>query len=56
LVNEIVEYVNKFEKPLIALEELTHIRRGFLRKKKGKKSNWRMNSLPSIKLVITGVG
>jgi IS605 OrfB family transposase len=50
LANEIVAYANQFEKPIIALEDLTHIRNQFQRKKNGKKLNRRMNSLPFRKL------
>ncbi|MBD3194678.1 MAG: IS200/IS605 family element transposase accessory protein TnpB [Candidatus Lokiarchaeota archaeon] len=46
LANEIVEYAIQFEKPVIALEELTHIRDRFQKNKKVKRLNRRMNSLP----------
>jgi IS605 OrfB family transposase len=46
LANEIVAYATQFEKPVIALEDLTHIRKGFRKKKNGKRLNRRMNSLP----------
>jgi IS605 OrfB family transposase len=45
-----VEYATQFKKPVIALEDLTHIRRCFRKKKKSKKLNRRMNSLPFRKL------
>ncbi|MBD3194928.1 MAG: transposase [Candidatus Lokiarchaeota archaeon] len=35
LANEIVKYLTQFEKPVIALEELTHIRTRFQKNKKG---------------------
>ncbi|MBD3215095.1 MAG: IS200/IS605 family element transposase accessory protein TnpB, partial [Candidatus Lokiarchaeota archaeon] len=50
LANEIVEYASQFKKPVIVLEDLTHIRSQFQKKKKGKKLNRRMNSLPFRKL------
>jgi IS605 OrfB family transposase len=50
VAHEIVEYVTQFKKPVIALEELTHIRGYFRKKKKSKKLNRRMNSLPFRKL------
>jgi putative transposase len=50
LANEIVDYATQFEKLVIALEELTHIRKRFQRNQKGKRLNRRMNSLPFRKL------
>jgi len=50
VAHEIVEYATHFKKPVIVLEDLTHIRRRFRKKKKGKKLNRRMNSLPFRKL------
>jgi IS605 OrfB family transposase len=50
LANEIVEYATQFKKPVIALEELTHIRNRFQKNQKGRKLNRRMNSLPFRKL------
>ncbi|MBD3197708.1 MAG: IS200/IS605 family element transposase accessory protein TnpB [Candidatus Lokiarchaeota archaeon] len=46
LANEIVDYTTQFEKPVIALEELTYIRNQFQKNKRGKRLNRRMNSLP----------
>ncbi|MBD3198220.1 MAG: IS200/IS605 family element transposase accessory protein TnpB [Candidatus Lokiarchaeota archaeon] len=50
LANKIVDYATQFEKPVIALEELTHIRNRFQKNKKGRRLNRRMNSLPFRKL------
>ncbi|MBD3215653.1 MAG: IS200/IS605 family element transposase accessory protein TnpB [Candidatus Lokiarchaeota archaeon] len=50
LPNDIVDYTNRFEKPIIALEELTHIRNLFQKNQKGKRLNQRMASLPFRKL------
>ncbi|MBD3193577.1 MAG: IS200/IS605 family element transposase accessory protein TnpB [Candidatus Lokiarchaeota archaeon] len=50
LANEIVDYATQFEKPVIALEELTHIRTRFQKNQKERKLNRRMNSLPFRKL------
>ncbi|MBD3195638.1 MAG: IS200/IS605 family element transposase accessory protein TnpB [Candidatus Lokiarchaeota archaeon] len=50
LANEIVEYANQIEKPVIVLEELTHIRNRFQKNQKGKRLNRRMNSSPFRKL------
>nr|MBD3197675.1 IS200/IS605 family element transposase accessory protein TnpB [Candidatus Lokiarchaeota archaeon]MBD3202069.1 IS200/IS605 family element transposase accessory protein TnpB [Candidatus Lokiarchaeota archaeon] len=50
LTNEIVDYATQFEKPLIDLEELTHIRNQFQKNQKGKRLNRRMKSLPFRKL------
>ena len=50
LAGEIVAYAEQFKKPVIALEDLTHIRNRFTKKKRGKKLNRRMNSLPFRKL------
>ncbi|MBD3196064.1 MAG: IS200/IS605 family element transposase accessory protein TnpB [Candidatus Lokiarchaeota archaeon] len=41
LANEIVGYATQFEKPVIALEELTHIRNRFQKNQKGRKLNRR---------------
>ena len=50
LANEIIDYVSQFEKPIIVLENLTHIRKSFKKGIKSKKLNRRMNSLPFRKL------
>ncbi len=52
LTNEIITYASQFEKPVIALEGLTDIRKGFRKKKKGKTLTRRMNSLPFHKLQV----
>ncbi|MBD3196499.1 MAG: IS200/IS605 family element transposase accessory protein TnpB [Candidatus Lokiarchaeota archaeon] len=45
-----VDYTTQFEKPVIALEELTYIRNRFQKNKKGKSLNRRMNYLSFRKL------
>ncbi|MBD3254083.1 MAG: IS200/IS605 family element transposase accessory protein TnpB [Candidatus Lokiarchaeota archaeon] len=50
VANEIVAYASQFEKPIIAFEDLTDLRKNFGKTKKSKMLNRRMNSLPFRKL------
>ncbi len=36
LANKIIDYVSQFKKPIIALEDLTHLRKSFSKRKKSK--------------------